>query len=140
MTFVSWSVFGILFILSEFTSGTFFLLAIGLAFIYPAIADYNGVPLYIQLALLGAGICIHVLVVMLLRRISPAHPSLDIESDVGQQVVVIEWIDDCTARVKYRGTEWQADKLKSEMADAAYGVIQSRHGSRLIISTEPATM
>ena len=139
MDFVSWSVFGILFILAEFATGTLYLLAIGLAFIYPVIADLAGAPTGTQVAALGAGAIVHSLVAMLLRKRKPATPSPNNSPEVGDRVDVIEWLDECSARVKYRGEEWQADKARGEMPDAAHGIIQSVRGSRLIISTEQAS-
>jgi len=136
MDFISWSVLGILFMLVEFATGTLYMLAIGLAFVYPAIADYAGAPLGIQLIALSAGTLVHALIVMMWRKRKPSRPPSNIPSDVGQRVEVIEWLDECTARVKFRGEEWQADKVKSEMPDAAHGIIQSVHGNRLIISTD----
>lgn len=136
MDFISWSVFGILFMLVEFATGTLYMLAIGLAFIYPAIADYAGASLGMQLIALTAGTLAHALIVMIWRKRKPSIPPSKIHSDVGQRVEVIEWLDECTASVKFRGEEWQADKAKAEMPDAAYGIIQSVHGNRLVISTE----
>jgi hypothetical protein len=49
---------------------------------------------------------------------------------------VIEWFDESSARVNYRGQIWEADKARSEMPDASHGIIKSVQGSRLIISTE----
>lgn len=136
MNFISWSVFGILFMLVEFATGTSYMLAIGLAFIYPAIADYAGASLGVQLIALSAGTLVHALIVKIWHKRKSSSPPPNIHSDVGQRVEVIEWIDECTATVKFRGKEWQADKVKSEMPDAAHGIIQSVHGHRLIISTE----
>lgn len=136
MDFVSWSVFGILFILAEFATGTMYLLAIGLACLYPAIADYTGAPSNVQIAVFVTGAVVHSLIVMILRKRKTSSPSSYVPPDVGDRVEVIEWLDDCSARVRYRGEEWQADKLKGEMPDAAYGIIHSIQGSRLIISTE----
>ncbi|CAG0940150.1 hypothetical protein GALLN_00870 [Gallionellaceae bacterium] len=135
MNFISWSVFGILFMLAEFATGTLYMLAIGLAFIYPAIAEYAGASLGIQIIALSAGILGHALIVKNWHKRKPSSPPPNIHSDVGQRVEVIEWLDECTATVKFRGEEWQADKAKAEMPDAAYGIIQSVHGHRLIIST-----
>ena len=136
MTFISWSVFGILLMLAEISSGSLYLLAIGLAFIYPAIADYQGVPMDTQLAVLGSGILAHALIVLIFHKLRPARPKSKIPTDVGERVEVIEWLDECTARVSYRGQEFQADKVRSEMPDAEHGIIKSAHGSRFIISTE----
>ncbi len=136
MTFITWLVFGAMFMFGEFAMGNFYLLAIGLAFIYPAIAAYLDASLGAQLAVLGAGTVVHSLIVMLLRKRGPSGSPSNIPDDVGQRVEVIEWIDENSARVSFRGQVWEADKVRGEMPDAAHGIIQSVQGSRLIISTE----
>jgi membrane protein implicated in regulation of membrane protease activity len=135
MTFISWLVFGLIFMFSEFATGTFYLLAIGLAFVYPAIAAYTGASTGMQMAALAAGALVHSLLVMLSRKRNPSGPS-NIPEDIGQRVEIIEWLDESSARVKYRGQMWEADKARSEMPDASHGIIKSVQGSRLIISTE----
>jgi membrane protein implicated in regulation of membrane protease activity len=136
MNFISWLVFGVLFMFSEIATGNFYLLAIGLAFIYPAIAAYLDAGTGMQLAALGSGVFIHVLVVMLRHKIRPTSRPSNVPDDVGQRVEVIEWLDEGSARVSYRGNEWEADKAIAEMPDASHGIIKSVQGSRLIITTE----
>jgi membrane protein implicated in regulation of membrane protease activity len=138
MNFISWLVFGILFMFGEFATGTFYLLAIGLAFIYPAIAAYVGASTAMQIAALGSGAIVHALIVLILRKLKPSGSPVIIPPDVGQRVEVIEWIDESSARVSYRGQVWEADKARDEMPDAAHGIIKSVQGSRLIITTEPS--
>lgn len=135
MDFVSWSVFGALFILAESAIGTRYLLAIGLAFLYPAIADYMDASSNIQIAALGSGLVVHTLIVFFLRKGRPARTKSNIPADVGQRVEVIEWLGEGTARVMYRGKEWTADKAMSEMPDSDNGIIKSVQYGRLIIST-----
>ena len=119
MTFVSWLVFGIIFMFSEFATGTFYLLAIGFAFAYPAAAAYMGASAGMQMAALGAGALAHSLIVMILRKFRAGGTAADIPEDVGQRVEVIEWLDEGSARVMHRGIEWDADKARAEMPNAA---------------------
>jgi membrane protein implicated in regulation of membrane protease activity len=135
LTFLSWLVFGVIFIFSEFATGTYYLLAIGLAFVYPSVAAYVGASSGMQMIVLGAGALVHALIVMMVRkRIASATPS-DSSDDIGQRVEVIEWIDESSARVRYRGVEWDADKVRAEMPNSSFGTIQSIQGTHLIIST-----
>jgi membrane protein implicated in regulation of membrane protease activity len=136
LNFISWLVFGVLFMFSEIATGTLYLLAIGLAFIYPALAAYTDASTGMQLTVLGSGALVHALIVMIWRKNRPSAPKSSAPDDVGQRVEVIEWFDEGSARVSYRGTEWEADKAIAEMPDAAYGIIKSVQGSRLIITTE----
>ena len=137
MNFVLWLVFGILLMLIEMATGTLHLLAIGLAFIYPAIASYTGASTYIQLAALGSGTLVHLLIVFILRKLRPSSPSSKVPTDVGQRVEVIEWLDEGAARVMYHGKEWPADKAEIEMPDADHGIIKIVQYGRLIIATGP---
>ncbi len=136
MNFIIWLVFGIMIMFSEFATGTFYLLGIGLAFAYPAIASYADATTGMQLIALAAGTLVHVLIVMSLRKDKSSATTTNIHDDVGQRVEVIEWLDEGSARVNYRGTEWEADKAIAEMPSAAHGIIKAVQGSRLIITTE----
>lgn len=138
MDFISWSVFGVLCILAEFAIGSFYLFAIGFAFFYPAIADYMGASAEIQMAVLVVGAIVHAGIVMLIRKRKPAKPSEKRPTDIGQRVEILEWMDESSARVSYMGRLWEADKLRSEMPDADFGIIHAMHGSRIVITTEAA--
>ena len=136
MDFISWSVFGVLFILAESAIGNRYLLAIGLAFIYPAIADYLSVPMGSQLLVLLTGVITHVLFVLIFHKLRPARLNSDIPTDVGQRVEVIEWLGEGTARVMYHDKEWAADKARIEMPDADHGIIKAVQYGRLVITTQ----
>jgi len=136
MNFILWTVFGILLMLIELATGTLYLLAIGLALIYPAIASFTGASTNIQMIALGSGTLIHVLIVFILHKLRPSNRNSDVPTDVGQRVEVIEWLDEGTARVMYHGKEWPADKAEIEMPDADHGIIKIVQYGRLIITTE----
>jgi len=136
MASITWLVVGALFMLAEFGVGKFYLIAIGLACAYPAIAAYIGTSIGTQLAALILGALAHTLVVKGIRKLRPSKSPSNEPTDVGQRVEVIEWLDEGAARVMYRGKEWPADKAEGEMPDADHGIIQSVQYGRLIISTE----
>ncbi|MBU0688730.1 MAG: NfeD family protein [Gammaproteobacteria bacterium] len=138
MGLVSWLVYGVLCMLMEFLYGSMYLFGIGLAFAYPAYADYSGADLNTQLAALAAGAIAHSLIVFGIRSARKGTSSKPARPEVGERVEVIEWLDECSARVTCRGQEWQADKFDSRMPDAMHGTIHSVQGSRLIITTEQA--
>lgn len=136
MDFISWLVVGVLFMLAEIGAGAFYLVAIGLACIYPAYYSFHSAPVSTQLTALTIGALIHGAIVMLLRRGRTKDKlASKAPNDIGQRVKVIEWMDECTAIVEYRGQQWQADKVDARMPDAEYGIIDSMHGSRIVIST-----
>lgn len=135
MDFISWSVFGILFILAQFAVRTPYLTAIGLAFLYPAAADYLHASTGVQLGVLAAGSLIHALIAYQLDQGKSSARTQSARNDIGQRVEVIEWLDEGTARVMYEGREWVADKAMSEMPDADHGIIKAVQYGRLIITT-----
>lgn len=136
MDFISWLVMGVLLMLTEFGFGTFYMLAVGLACIYPATASYQNAPVGIQIAALGIGGAIHALIVMMLRKRRPPQPSSNTPTDIGQRVEVIEWVDEGAARVRYRGREWDADKIDGTMPDVSHGIIRSVQYGRLVIAPD----
>lgn len=135
MNWISWLVFAALLVMAELATGTFFLLAVGLALLYPALAAWMGAAVSTQLTLAALGIVAHVLVVMMLRRHTPASSPEQNSLDVGQRVKIAAWNADGTARVVYRGTEWNAERFDPEMPQADSGIIEEVRGNLLIVST-----
>lgn len=136
MGVVSWLVYGVLCFFAEFISGRGYLIAIGLACLYPAAADYFGATLTQQLQILLAGSLVHSGLLFLIRRSREGNSkAAGPQVDIGERVEVIEWLDECSARVRYRGEEWQADKAYARMPDAPEGTIQAVNGTRLVITT-----
>lgn len=135
MDFISWLVVGALFMLGQFGVRSFYLLATGLACVYPAYAAYLDASTGTQMMVFSLGAVIHALAVFGLLKLKPSDPATEAPTDIGQRVEVIEWIDEGTARVNYRGKEWIADKAQAEMPDAPFGIIKSVQYGRLIITT-----
>jgi membrane protein implicated in regulation of membrane protease activity len=136
MDFISWLVFGALFILAEFGFGNAYLFSTGLACIYPSIASFTGAPTGTQLLVFGIGSVIHALVVKILRKRPASGTTENLQADVGARVDIIEWIDESSARVSYRGTEWFAEKMNDAMPCSAHATIVKLQYGRLIIATE----
>ena len=136
MNSISWLVVGVLFILAESAIGRLYLLAIGLACIYPAIYTYTDASVSTQLITFSLGAMAHSMVVLIIHKVRKAPSAKDMPTDVGQRVEVIEWIDEGTGRVMYDGKEWTADKVDADMPDAPYGIITKVQYGRLVINTE----
>ena len=135
MSLASWLIIGTLLVIAEMATGTFYLLAIGLAFIYPALATWLDAGMTAQLASAAIGIVVHVLIVNSLRKRNADQAPQNASLDAGQRVQILGWNSDGSARVMYRGAEWQADKADAAMPDAEHAIIQSIQGNRLIIIT-----
>jgi len=136
MDFISWLVIGVLFILAESAVGRFYLLAIGLACIYPAIYTFTETPVSTQFTTFGLGAMAHLVAVLIINTLRNAPSAKDMPTDVGQRVEVIEWLDEGTGSVMYNDREWPADKVDAEMPDTSYGIITKVQYGRLVINTE----
>jgi membrane protein implicated in regulation of membrane protease activity len=122
----------------ELVVGTFYLLAIGVAVALGGVAAWLGASTPLQFAVAGVlGVLLTILAHRwrLARAMPPPQPSLD----VGQAVQVRSWNADGTARVAYRGTEWDAE-LASEgtpRAETMY-ITGTRANTLLLADRKPA--
>ncbi len=138
MDFISWLVFGVLCLLAEFAIGNFYLLVIGLAFVYPSLATLMGASTSAQLLALALGSTVHVLLLSKFRRPAPsASDAAPQPVNEGDSVEVLEWLDESSARVRYRSEEWLADKADDRMPNSSSGTILKAQYGRLVIATEP---
>jgi membrane protein implicated in regulation of membrane protease activity len=66
-----------------------------------------------------------------MRRAQPPQmPGLDL----GQTVRVLEWRDNGTARVNYRGSQWDAELASPDTPRAETMMIQDMRGSVLVLT------
>lgn len=106
-----WWVICVLLVVAELATGTFYLLMLALGVAAGAVAGHLGAGMVGQLvtaAVVGSGA---VATWHRRRTRSPATPvsaNRDVNLDVGEPVRVDLWSADGTARVRYRGAEWQA--------------------------------
>lgn len=116
--YVYWILLGFLLLIVELTTGTFYLLVLGMAGFAAALVAWLGGALWAQAAVFGVVAFAGVLVVARLRARSSDGPVSSNVLDVGQMVAFESWIDEAagTARVRYRNASWDAQVL-----DAASG-------------------
>lgn len=130
-----WWVLAAMLIGAELLTGTFYLLAIGVAMALGGAAAFAGADAPIQLTV--AGVLGVLLTIFAHRwRLSRAMPLPQAPLDVGQPVQVRQWRDDGTLRVAYRGAEWDAE-LASPTASREHTLfIVSMRGSVLVLSDQ----
>lgn len=127
-----WWILAAITIAAELMLGTFYLLAVGVAFAIGGLAALFGAALAIQLAV--AGVLAIVLTMIAHRWRSSRAPPPEVPLDVGQAVRVLDWRDDGTARVSYRGTQWDAEPVPPAAARAETMYIVGTRGSTLLIA------
>jgi membrane protein implicated in regulation of membrane protease activity len=105
---LTWLIAGIVLVIAELATGTFYLFVLGVAALLTAAVAYAGGGFLVQVVVAGL---IAIAGVLWIRgrkhaMATPAMPGLD----VGQPVTLDSWIDrdDRLARVKYRDALWDA--------------------------------
>ena len=122
----------------EMMTGTFYLLIVALACVAGGIAAVSGLDIGWQW---GVAALIEVLGTLAVYRWKKSHvgpPKLSNNLDFGQRVSVLEWRDDGTARVAYRGTQWDAVLDSPATPKREQMVIVGMRGAQLVLGPAPA--
>ena len=130
-----WWVLGVILIGAELVTGTFYLFAAGVACVLGGFIAWLGASLDVQLIATAILVIVGTMVAhrVRLRRVTPPPmPSLD----VGQAVQVQIWNADGTARVSYRGTQWNGELERPDGARERTMYIVGTRGSILILSAQ----
>jgi membrane protein implicated in regulation of membrane protease activity len=128
-----WWIGAALLIGAELVSGTFYLLAVGIAAALGGAAAWLGASVPVQFGIagvLGVALTIAAHRWRLAHASPPPLPSLDL----GQAVRVETWNADGTARVAYRGSTWDAELAEPGVTRAETLYIVATRGSVLILS------
>lgn len=125
-----------LLVIGELLTGTFYLLVIGIAFALAGLAAWQHWPLWAQLALASGLTITHV--VLLHQRRNSRYPAAEENLDLGQPVEIIHWLSSDHARVRYRGSEWNARLMSpaTSHTDTLF-IIRDMEGSTLVIDNPP---
>jgi membrane protein implicated in regulation of membrane protease activity len=135
-----WAVTGLILVLAELVTGTFYLLVLGVAALAAAAVAFFGVSFWAQ-AIVSAVIAVAG-VIWIQRRRSRMETAVMSSPDVGQPVIWESWLNerDRLARVRYRGASWDARVLgecAAEPGEMLY--INAVDGNTLeVVKTRPA--
>ena len=117
----------------ELATGTFYLLAVGAAFATGGLVAWLGFEGWVQFAVASLASVAGVMAAHRWRKShaqTPPMPGLDI----GQTVKVLEWRENGTARVQYRGSYWDAELASPQTPRHELMVIQAMRGSVLLLT------
>jgi len=131
--YIYWFLLALFLLALEMASGTFYLLVVSIAMAVGGLAALLDASIAWQLTLCALAVIAGTL---LLRNWKNAKGSSvpDVELDVGQQVQVLAWHENGTARVAYRGAEWDAEPESAEMPHEGIFYIQAVRGSSLVLT------
>lgn len=132
-SYIYWFLLALGLLIAEMVTGTFYMLVLSIAVTIGGVAGLFGLGMPLQLVLSAvAGI----IGIFLIRRSKVAHPAEAASQnfDIGQPVQVIAWREDGTARVHYRGAEWDAETESADTPHLNTLYIKAMHGSALILT------
>ena len=120
---------------TELVTGTFYLLAVGIAFALGGVAAALGAGIAVQFGIAGV---LGVALTMTANRwrLARATPLPQQSLDVGQAVHVQTWNADGTARVAYRGSTWDAEVAAPTVPRSEMLYIVATRGSILVLSDQ----
>ncbi len=118
---------------AELLTGTFYLLAVGVALAVGGLAAWLGAGTEAQLLIAGVVAIAGIFVSHRWRSRHAVPPPLP-PLDVGHAVRVQAWNPDGSARVAYRGTLWTAELASPEMPRGDVMYIVATRGSTLVVS------
>lgn len=130
-----WWVAAALLVGLELLIGTFYLLAVGIAFVVGGIVAWTGASAPTQM-LVGGGLAVIAVIIAHQWRAARGVPAPQPSLDRGQSVRVDRWNADGTARVEYRGTQWDAELAPGQATRADTMYIVDMRGSTLVLSDQ----
>lgn len=132
--YLLWMVAGIVLIIVEMLTGTFYLLVLGIAALVASGAAWLGHSFWVQAVVTSA---VAIAGVMLVNRYrSRSAPASKQSLDIGQSVTLESWISeaDGLARVNYRNAQWEARVSGARVPDGKVFYIHAVEGNTLLVS------
>ncbi len=131
-TYTWWFALAFVLVAVEMLTGTFYFLALAVAAAVGGLLALAGLGVALQYALTGVLGVANILAVRHLRKSGSVRADLGL--DVGQPVTVLTWRADGSARVQYRGAEWDAEPESPDVPRDTTLYIKAVRGSRLIVT------
>jgi membrane protein implicated in regulation of membrane protease activity len=132
--YLLWAIAGIVLIIVEMLTGTFYLLVLGIAALVAAGAAWLGQTVWVQ-AVATAAVAISG-VILVNRYRGKSAPASQRSLDIGQSVTVEFWINeaDGLARVNYRNAQWEARVSGAREPGGKVFYIHAVEGNTLMVS------
>ena len=133
-TYLLWAIAGIVLIIVEMLTGTFYLLVLGIAALAAAGAAWLGQSFWVQAVVTAAVTVAGVILVIRFRGKGTIAQKRSL--DVGQSVSIESWISeaDGLARVNYRNAQWEARVTGERVPGGKVFYIHAVEGNTLVVS------
>jgi len=131
--YVYWFLMALVLLGLEMATGTFYLLVLSISMMVGGFAGYHGASLVWQLILIAVTV---VAGVFILRRWKSGQVKevASASLDIGQPVQIVTWHENGTARVFYRGAEWDAELVSADISRDGTLYIAAVKGSILVLT------
>lgn len=136
MTYIIWWIFGVALVTAEMTTGTFYLLILGISALVAGILAWFGFIVEVQSLAAIVIASLGCFGVSRYRAALPPRSNPTQSIDVGGKVTLIS-AEGGDLRVRYRGTEWQAEleaNASSELSEVLH--IVAVRNNILIVSPD----
>jgi membrane protein implicated in regulation of membrane protease activity len=132
-TYIYWFVLSLVLVGLEMATGTFYLLMVAVAMAVGGLAALLGTSMAWQLTL-SALMVIAGTIFLRRWKSTQASAASSTNFDIGQPVRVIKWNDNGSARVFYRGAEWDAELETASIPQNETLYIAAIRGSGLVLT------
>lgn len=131
--YIYWFLLALILVGLEMVTGTFYLLVVAIAMAVGGVAALLGMGMVWQLLLSAVT---GIVGTIMLRRWKSTQSSdtSNASLDIGLPVKVIKWNEDGTARVFYRGAEWDAELESADTPHEGTLYIAEVRGSALVLT------
>jgi membrane protein implicated in regulation of membrane protease activity len=130
---VYWFLLSLILLGLEMATGTFYLLVVSIAMAAGGTVAYRGGSLSWQLMLCALTVIAGVFILRYWKS-GQVTQQTSASLDIGQPVQVLKWHDNGSARVLYRGAEWDAEPESSNIPREDKLYIAEIRGSRLVLT------
>jgi membrane protein implicated in regulation of membrane protease activity len=135
---LAWLLAGLLLVVVELVTGTFYLLILGIAAGIGSLIAFLGQPFWMQALFAAIAAVVGGVLVYRYHSAANATSPKDSANDIGETVTIESWVSEPQrlARVRHRGTVWDAEVLGNDRIepDARLYVV-AMEGSRLKVSS-----
>lgn len=128
-----WFLIALTLLAMEMATGTFYLLVLSVGMAVAGLAALLEAGVAWQLTLCALTVIVGTIILRQWKN-GRRNEIADASLDVGQPVQVLSWFDNGSARVLYRGAEWDAEPESADMPREGTFYIKEMRGSSLVLT------
>lgn len=131
--YIYWFLLALILLGLEMATGTFYLLVVSIAAAVGGFAALLNISIAWQLILCALTVIVGTIVLRRWKN-NPVEETNNTNLDIGQPVQVLKWHDNGSARVFYRGAEWDATPESPDTPHHEKLYIAAVRGSNLVLT------